>query len=166
MTAMIDITFLLIVFFMLVNRIMSEESVRMVLPKLDDPRVVEPGEEGRIVINAIALEPSGMVRDAAHPLAPQGTLAAVKVGLRLIPFAPGWQSQLTEELRLAHERFSEQRGAGEEELEVILRADAALRYEHVEPILESIAAAGLTRINLAAYLPGEGPTMGLGQARE
>jgi len=169
MTPMIDVSFLLIVFFMLVNRIMSEEAVEMILPRPEEPQVVSVGEEPRVVINPMAFVPPGMERGAVHPLAPPGRLSGVKVGLRTIVLAAGWEMELTRELERARERFEGDGGHDRHDrhdghdghdgapLEVLLRADAALSYEHVEPVLRAVAAAGLTRVNLVAYRPGEGP---------
>ena len=161
MTPLIDVSFLLIVFFMLVNRILSEESVRMVVPKLDDPQVVDPGEGDRLVLNVVAFEPPGMDRSAGHPLSIPGRPAGVKVGLTMIPFGPAWRARLDEALRHAVQRYEKQNKQPAAKLEVILRADAALSYDHVQPVLETIAEAGFSRVSLVAYQPGEGPDMSI-----
>ncbi len=49
LTPMIDVTFLLIVFFVLVSQIVEVENVELRLPELGDPVTELPGEEQRSV---------------------------------------------------------------------------------------------------------------------
>ena len=44
-----------------------------------------------------------------------------------------------------------------DELLGVLRADAALFYREVAPVLQAITAAGINKINMVAYLPEHGP---------
>ena len=52
-TPLIDVVFLLIIFFMLVSRIVADENVPMVVPALDDPKTYEPGQIEKIVVNVV-----------------------------------------------------------------------------------------------------------------
>ena len=40
-------------------------------------------------------------------------------------------------------------------MQVLLRADAALYYDQVRPVMGAITAAGIGTVNLVAYLPEE-----------
>ncbi len=51
LTPLIDVTFLLIIFFMLVNNIITEESVLMHVPELDNPQTQPFDSEYRLTIN-------------------------------------------------------------------------------------------------------------------
>ena len=53
LTPMIDVTFLLIVFFVLVSQIVEVENVPMSLPEPEDPATELAGDEQRAVINVI-----------------------------------------------------------------------------------------------------------------
>ena len=51
MTPLIDVVFQLILFFMLVNNIVAEESIQMIVPLLEDPETQQLGDVHRIVIS-------------------------------------------------------------------------------------------------------------------
>ena len=51
MTPLIDVTFQLIIFFMLVNSIASNEVLTIVLSELDDPQTIQLGKVDRIIVN-------------------------------------------------------------------------------------------------------------------
>jgi len=53
LTPMIDVVFLLIVFFVLVSQIVEVENVDLDLPRPQDPASELPGEQPRIVINVL-----------------------------------------------------------------------------------------------------------------
>ena len=132
LTPMIDMTFLLIVFFVLVSRISEVESVPMELPRPVDPATVPPPEEGRVVLNVLP--------------GPDGTVEGYKVGAA--QFAP------TPDGSAALERHLAGLLAQNPDLDVNLRADRATAYADISPALEAVAAAGrlvdrgATRINL------------------
>ena len=143
-TPLIDVVFLLIIFFMLVNRIVAEETVDMVVPELIDPKTYELGEVEKIVVN---IAPSPDER-GDNPLEFDGLPRYVKVGQRR--FDLGDRAGITQELTRLRNLNAE--------LEVNLRADAALYFETVQPIMTAITDARISRINLVAYLPDQGPT--------
>jgi biopolymer transport protein ExbD len=133
LTPMIDMTFLLIVFFVLVSRISEVENVPMELPRPIDPATVPPPEEGRVVLNVLP--------------GPDGTVEGYKVGAA--QFAP------TPDGAAALERHLATLLAQNPDLDVNLRADRATSYADISPALEAVAAAGRTsdraastRINL------------------
>ena len=53
-TPLIDVVFLLIVFFMLVMNIVTDENPKVQLPDLDNPEVYPPEGERRVTVNIIA----------------------------------------------------------------------------------------------------------------
>jgi biopolymer transport protein ExbD len=133
LTPMIDMTFLLIVFFVLVSRISEVENVRMELPEPDHPATVPPPDEGRLVLNVLPGE--------------EGDIEGYKVGAA--QFAP------TEEGLASLERHLAGLFRASPDLDVNLRADRATSYDRVAPALEAIAGAArmsdrpdATRINL------------------
>ena len=144
-TPLIDVVFLLIIFFMLVNNIVAEENVEMVVPKLVDPKTFELGETERVVVN---LAPAPGQRTIDQPLAWAGQPAYVNVSLTR--FTPDDLAGITEALKAAR--------VANPQVEVLLRCDAAVYYHAVEPIMTAITDAGISKVNLVAYLPGDGPT--------
>ncbi len=141
MTPMIDVVFQLIVFFMLVNNIISEEAVLMIVPDLEDPKTRELGEEDRITVNVAPqnYDPSRKIGDLNIP----GEASLVKVGLK--EYKIDEMEQVTEALKEAK--------ALNENIEVLLRADSGLFYDEVQPVMQAITTAGIVKVNLVAYLP-------------
>jgi biopolymer transport protein ExbD len=119
LTPMIDVTFLLIVFFVLVSQIVEVENVEMRLPELADPATDRPGDELRSVINVVP----GF----------EGVATEVRVGSATFPAGEAGLEALTSHL------------AGlltaNPALRVNLRADQATRYEWVQPVLQAVSAA-------------------------
>jgi len=147
-TPLIDVVFLLIIFFMLVNRIVAEETVEMIVPEVANPKTYELGEVEKIVVN-VAPSPD---RRGDNPLEFDGEPRYVKVGQ--LRFGLDDLAGITDALNRAKARNPE--------LEVNLRADAALYFETVQPIMSAITDAKIGRINLVAYLPDQGPMAGSG----
>jgi biopolymer transport protein ExbD len=156
MTPMIDVTFQLIIFFLLINNIVSEEAVSLIVPKLLKPQTQELTEkQERVVINVIPVAQSEeLIKAGKNPLAIKGKGEAdfVKVGLHQFPIieevSPG-KSRITYELEQTKERSPN--------VVVLLRADAATYYRNVQPVLAAITQAGVETIHLVAYLEDEGP---------
>ena len=152
-TPLIDVVFLLIIFFMLVTNIIAVESVEMVVPKLDDPQTRELGETSRITVNVVPLAYTAD-RLRGDVLDFPGEALEVQIGLQTFD---------VDDLTGLTEALSEAVAAGPKDddhastLEVVLRADAALYYDAVQPVMQAITAAGIRKVNMVAYLPDKGP---------
>ena len=126
MTPMIDVTFLLLTFFMLASHFASAEKTEIDLPQPDDSQAVERRLPEKIIIN---------VRYVDDPAGPELSLGPVLVGST---------AELAERLAdLA--RVNPQ-------AQVILRADRRLRYGIVREVMEIVAATNLTRLQVVAEL--------------
>ena len=141
MTPMIDVVFQLIVFFMLVNNIISEEAVLMIVPELEDPKTREPGDVSRVTVNVApqTYDPDRDIGDLNIP----GEARAIKVGLD--EYNLDDIESVTKTLK--------QVKSNNESIEVFLRADSGLYYDEVQPVMQAITNAGIIKINLVAYLP-------------
>ena len=141
MTPMIDVVFQLIIFFMLVSQIIAEEAVMMIVPELDEPKTREIGEITRITVNVAPTDydPEREISDLSIP----GEATLVKVGLDA--YSIDDMEGVTKALKSVKEQ--------NEEVEVMLRADAGLYYDSVQPVMQAIATAGIVKVNLVAYLP-------------
>ena len=119
MTPMIDVTFLLIVFFVVVSQIVDRDAVPMDLPAPDHAAAAVSVEPDKVIFNIIPLE--------------GGEVAGIIVGGHSI----SWDAmdELTE---IVKTRL--QGGA----TEVHLRADRATRYTHIHKTIEAIRAVGTT----------------------
>ena len=146
-TPLIDVTFQLIIFFMLVNNIVAEESVEMIVPELTDPKTYELLDVDKITVNLVPTPYDRSTR-VGDPLANPMDVVAIRVGIT--DFAPGDLEGVTNLLKSGR--------AENDEMEVVLRADAAFRYADVAPVMSAITGAGITKINLVAFLPDKGPS--------
>ncbi len=130
MTPMIDVTFLLLTFFMLASHFASSEKVSLQLPSPDDSRAVDRRFLDKVMINLVHQGPD---------LPPRFTLGAMPAG-SLAELAAGLQGVA-------------RRDPG---VQVILRADRRLPYGVVRRVMEIVAAQGLTRLQVAAELSEDG----------
>ncbi len=148
MTPMIDVTFQLIIFFMLVNTITSTEDVEMIVPKLWEPEIKEIKDVEKVVIN-VKLKPTDpdAKRDGEEAWMYGHTVEFVRIGLDT--YAPEDLARMTKDLKEVKE--------GRKKIQVILRADGALHYGELQPILQHITQAGIELINIVAYMPDGGP---------
>jgi len=146
MTPLIDVTFLLIIFFMLVNNIVAEESVFMYVPELDQPQTIEFEGENRITVNVVPLD-TGKRND--NWLDWEGEPKGVKLGMEA--YSMDEMDRVTEEIKTWYKNVK----AKGLKPQVLLRADGCLFYGHVQHVMTAITEAGVNQVHLVAYLPGE-----------
>lgn len=119
LTSLIDVTFLLIVFFVLVSHINEVESVDLDLPRPTDPATVQPEAEHQLAISVI---PS---RD--------GLSAGYRIGERTFsPDRPGLDSLTAHLLSLYVQN---------PQINFNIRADRATQFQFIEPLMQSVSKA-------------------------
>ena len=126
MTPMIDVVFLLIIFFLVSSHLAQQEvQAKLNLPAAATGSEQQETQTPRVTINIV----------------PQGDRYTIKLGAMAVPMA---------ELRrrIEHERMQ----AGED-LEVRIRADRTIPYEVIEPILVSCAKLGIWNVKFAVVRP-------------
>jgi biopolymer transport protein ExbD len=129
MTPLIDVTFLLLTYFMLASHFASAEKPDMKLPRPDDSQAVEKLQDNKIIINLL------YKADATEPQ------------LMFGPMAVASMTELSERLtNLAQHNPS---------VEVTLRADRRLHYGDVKKVMELVAGLNLGKLQVVAEL-GEG----------
>lgn len=119
LTPMIDVTFLLIIFFVLVSQIVDLESVSLDLPAPPDPATEMARDERRCVINIV-------------PGAP-GRASGYRVGNRFYAADTAGVRAMTGHLLGLYRDMPD--------LRVNLRADRSTHYQWVQPVLEAVANA-------------------------
>lgn len=141
MTPLIDMAFLLIVFFVLVSQINSAENVELQLPRPSASAARAPGAQPRLVVNVVP--------------GADGAAAGYRLGKReFAPDAAGLQrlvATLAESMRATPG------------IEINVRADRATAYAWVRPAMDAVAdalaASGIdrsrTRVKLVVL--GEAP---------
>lgn len=149
-TPLIDVVFLLIIFFMLVNNIVAEQTVTLIPPTLEEPRTRQLGEVRKIIVS-IAPQPYSAAQRADSPLDWDGMPDHVLVGRR-------WHAY--DDFDGITNTLNEQLAAGGE-VEVLLRVDSAIYFEHVQGVMQAITNAEhdgnrVQTVNLVAYMPERG----------
>ncbi len=129
-TPMVDVIFLLTIFFMLVSRFSSAEQVPMQLPQPDDSRAGVARLADRVVINC----------RPADPTDPTGQLALYSVG----PNRP-------EPLSVISDRLAAMRRLVPG-LAVVIRADRRLHYAEVRAVMQEVARNGIDVLNVVAHV--------------
>lgn len=119
LTSLIDVTFLLIVFFVLVSRIIETENIELNLPAPSEPPTMQPGQEQQVVVNVVP--------------AAGGTTTGYRVGEREFSAGGAGLQALTQHLAGLY--------AGNPQLSINLRADRGTHYAQVQPVVEAVADA-------------------------
>ncbi len=121
LTPLIDLSFLLVIFFVLVLRISGAERVPLELPTPEESVSELPNDDRRTVVS--------VVPDASDP-----SRATIQAGGRLFTLDPEGLDEFRGFVAAAR--------AAAPEAFLNVRADAALPYSAVRPVLEAIADSG------------------------
>ena len=125
MTPMIDVVFLLIIFFLVSSHLAKQEvHMKLPLPDAQSGTQVENSELPRVVVN-ISLE--GALRMAGR--------------------------QLT--LEQFQQQLLERRMKSGKDLEVRIRSDRGVPYRNISPVMQRCAEVGIWNVTFAVYRPGE-----------
>ena len=173
-TPMIDVIFLLIIFFMLITKIVTEEAILLVVPVAEVPQVHKLPEENRLVVNV------GFSKDIRYSEEDnEKRLAEAHKGLdfgnakKIVPDEKGllkamdWNQAADQVgyIVVGSRRFSypdqmveftqvlEAEKATGKEREVVLRADMGMSYQNIMPVIAAITNAQITMANLSAFAP-------------
>lgn len=119
LTSLIDVTFLLIVFFVLVSHLNEVGSVELNLPRPADAATVPPEAENQVAVNVI---PAPEGRSAGYRVGEQ-TFEPDQIGLR----------QLTAHLESLYQINPQ--------TNINVRADQSTHFEQVESVLQAVSAA-------------------------
>ena len=135
MAPMIDVVFLLIVFFVLVSTFASAERIPMELPRPDHSQARNVKLTDRVIINVQLVDPD----------APETSDVAYSIG----PNRPQSLAVISERL-MQHKRAVP-------ELKVVIRADRRVHYGEVREIMEIVAEHGIEMMNIVAHVGDAGP---------
>ncbi len=119
LTPMIDVTFLLIIFFVLVSQIVEVENVDLELPHFEKPASALSGEEQRVVMNVVP--------------GPGGRVLEYRIGARGFPPGDAGLALLTDHLASLMTAAPAMR--------INLRADQRTEYVGVQPVLRAVVEA-------------------------
>lgn len=128
LTPLVDVTFLLIVFFVVVAHLSSNERIPMPLAQVDNAETAPDKLQRRLVINVIPIAQ----RDQKH--------GDYLVGVRTFGSSSEDLARLQDMLAV---RESNQPGGA-----AVIRASRTEAYARIHPILEACREAGLTDVRL------------------
>ena len=130
MTPMIDVVFLLLIFFMLVSTFASAENIAIDLPDPDHSQARDMPLSDRVIINCQPSDPSHPL--TCEPLYRAGSIDLQDLGELSILLAR--RKEVTPNVR------------------VIIRADRRLPYKHIKPVMEIVAENDIELMNIAAHV--------------
>ncbi|TVQ32695.1 MAG: biopolymer transporter ExbD [Phycisphaeraceae bacterium] len=131
LTPLVDVVFLLIIFFVLVAQITKAERLRLTLPWVADAQTEPTPRDSRIVINVL---PEGHTEDG------RTLTGGFRVGVQTFAAGEEGVAALTELLAQMRSR--------DPNLEALVRADRVESYGRVHPAVRACRDAGIARINL------------------
>jgi len=129
MTPMIDVVFLLIVFFMLVSAFASAENVPMHLPDPQRSRARNVDLANRLVINCFPIDPAAPASGVLY---------------RVGPNRPQSLAEISAALLAARDTIPD--------LQVVIRADRRLPYTDVREVMKLVADHGIENMNIVAHV--------------
>ena len=130
LTPMVDVIFMLTIFFMLVSRFSSAEQLPMQLPEPHDSQAKVTKLPQRAVINC--------------QLAPPADAAGRPVLYSIGPNQPESLSMISDRLAIMKRQSPE--------LKVVIRADRRLRYADVRRVMHAIARNDIEILNVVAHV--------------
>ncbi len=128
MTPMIDVVFLLIIFFMIVSQVVTSEAELVQLPRPTKSKAGEFHGPRKLTISLVGDGQGGITRRKVGP-----SVARDEVELA---------SMLLETCRVAQERG--------EKLHAVLRADRSIEFRYVREVIRMISDVGLEFVDIAA----------------
>lgn len=140
-TPLIDVVFLLLIFFMLVNNVSSQERVKIIAPHIVHPVTHKMEDQNRIIVNVTTEQGQVKQRQKGDTFGVPGNPGQIKVGTTWYAFSD--MGGVTRQLEAARKKNPH--------LRVVLRADAALKYSAVQPVIAAIASAGIEKTDIVAY---------------
>jgi len=164
-TPLIDVVFLLIVFFMLVQNIVTDEIPQLKLPDLHKAQTFEGEQENRIIINIMPDQEwegdPGPGTDEGEVLARGGEAAYIKVGGKKFEINDSEGLKAFNEFMVTNINARKHKGP----IKFMLRGDAAIYYSNVLPVIAALQDAmvkaeldpdaGATAVHIVAYMPND-----------
>lgn len=129
MAPMIDVVFLLIIFFVLVGTFASAEHIRLELPGPEQSQAQNQKLSDRAIINIQLINPDDPASSVAFSIGPNPPEPLEKIDQRLAANKVAFP-----------------------DLKVIIRADKRVRYADVRAVMEIVADNNIEMMNIAALL--------------
>lgn len=128
LTAMLDVVFNLIFFFICITNFSSSELPPLEVPEPAHSKAVQIEDRKKIILNVIPEEGGG------------GRAKAVRFGSDTV--LPGQEARVTELLKTEY--------ALNPDIQIDLRVDKSIQFQYVRPVMNAITRAGIRHVNLVA----------------
>lgn len=129
LTSMVDVVFLLVVFFMLISHLSKDQLLKLKLPNLDAAMAAEGGEENKAFLNVVPRERVSV----------EG--GSYRLGALSFEESSDGIDRMADELEAVRGR---QPG-----VLIVVRAERTESFDRVRPALEAVSRAGIRRVDLA-----------------
>lgn len=156
-TPLIDVVFLLIVFFMLVMNIVSDENPELQLPDLDRPNVYPPEGERKVTVNIVPEaefdDEKGPGKSRTEVLSRSGQAEFVQIATK--KWKLGEEDSMADFREQLKETILLRMGGPDQPPIIQLRVDAAVYYAQVLPVMTNLQLAMAEALgpDLAAATP-------------
>lgn len=162
-TPLIDVVFLLIIFFMIVNNIVTDEVPEVQLPDLDNPLVFQTDGDRRVIVNIVPEAEfdgdTGPGNSVTEVLARSGQAEFVQIGGR--KWKLGEEDAMEDFREQLKQMISARMIDANTAPDIMLRVDAAVYYAQVLPVMTNLQLAmaealggelaAATPVHLVAY---------------
>ena len=128
-TAMVDVMFMLSIFFMLITRLSEEELVRMQLPNPEQSQAKAVKLPDRIIINCLPADRDNPEAGVIYKLGPNRPEPLSTIRNRLVEIK-----------------------TQQPNLKVVVRADRTLPYANVRALMRVLAGQDIEMLNVAAHV--------------
>lgn len=149
MTPMIDVTFQLIIFFILAGSMASAELAQLIVPELHKSQAQKPEDmpTNRVIVNIVSF--GKIDTKEKDPAASQAK--EIQIGTK--KFLPNQRDLIVAEMKTARARYRDQAPPKEKDTFFIeIRADYRVAYSEVHPVMEAAAEAEISKMNITAML--------------
>jgi biopolymer transport protein ExbD len=153
-TSMLDVVLNLVFFFIVIADFTAAQRMPMEVPKFDNSLAQASTEQDKVVINVLPADQDIPVIRAAEEAGERPVVRAGKIVFGFDTFKPGETVEVTEggqkttEDRLTY--LLQHEVKIDKKVVMSIRADRSIMYADFPPILEAIAKAGVTKINIVA----------------
>jgi biopolymer transport protein ExbD len=142
---LVDVAFLLILFFILTSQIASASYASMLLPKPDASQAIKAVDNpNRVIVNVVS-----KINPADKHADPRLSIQADKYQVGPNPIAIGETAALQRELRTKKQECKD-KGLPENEFFVEVRADKRVAFLYIQPVLMAASQEGIPRMKITA----------------
>ena len=148
MTPMIDVTFQLIIFFILAGSMASAELAQLLVPELHESQAQKPEDmpTNRVIVNIASAAVTEQDKSVVAQQAKE-----IQIGTK--KFSPHQRDLIVAELKSARAHYRDKAPPKEkDQFFVEIRADYRVAYSEVEPVMLAAAEAEIPKMNITAML--------------